>query len=218
MTATSTTPVKRGPGRPRKVAPRVADQPTLDGSSTEPDRPTDHNGIPVVREELIANLPKAPFKISRLFLADDTVAFACRDCLFTGDSRGAVMLHRNEEHGASFGRSRVDLVPLKTTPDPVLPPRADGPAPSNPLEMTLGEFLALAPSLAALGDLVDHMQSERDDAQAELVELRRHEKENAAKIAHYDQNRDELVYLRNWRRKMIKRLNDMGFSLNEEGE
>lgn len=223
---TTTSPTKRGPGRPRKATvppmpklPPNAEQPTLDGEPLEPGRPREHKGIPILSEQTLSNLPKAPFKISRIYLANGTTAFACRDCDYTGDGRGDVMAHRNDEHGSSYGRARPknEIAPLRGTPDPILPPREDGnPAPTNPMEMTLGEFMALAPSITALGDLVEEAQRERDAAVEELNSLKAETRDWRIKAEHYDEIREELVGLRNWRRKMINRLQQMGFQLSEE--
>ncbi len=219
--------LKRGPGRPRKAAlppvPRVssvAEQGSLMGDDEpQPNRPTEHKGVAVEREEQLQNLPRAPFRISRLYLVDGTTAYACRDCLFTGESRGEVMAHRNDEHGASYGKARPknEIAPLRGTPDPILPPREDGsPAPTAPMEMTLGEFMALAPSITALGDLVDEAQRERDAAVEELNSMKAATRDWRIRAEQYDEMREELLSLRNWKRKMTSRLQQMGFQLTEE--
>jgi hypothetical protein len=227
-----TAPVKRGPGRPRKVVPPP--QPALIEREDDEQRPTEHNGIPVVREELIMHLPKAPFKISRLHLADGSMAFSCRDCQHTGDSRGEVMVHRYEAHGAALGKKppKVEYAKDTSAPDVVLPPRENGPLPSNPQNMTLGEFLALAPSIAALGDLVDRAETERDEALALLGNHRTNQTKidgydemqgelTAARIqlrqqANYEAIKAEMYELRKWKVAMIKKLSGLGFHLSEE--
>lgn len=187
----------------------------------------------------MSNLPTgAPFRISRLHLSNGETAFACRDCEFTEDSRGQVMAHRNEAHGSRYGKKRPKLtVPRdREIADPILPPREDGsPAPSNPIEMTLGEFLSLAPSLAALGDLVDRLERERDAMEEELGK-QRFSKSDQHKIDVYDSLREEVITLRlnkakvdeadairaenqelrAWKRKIIARLKGVGFQLTEE--
>jgi hypothetical protein len=220
--------------------PEPTPKPTLAASQADSDdRPRDHKGIPIVREELTSSLPNgAPFRISRLHLSDGTIAFACRDCLDTEDTRGAVMAHRNREHGATFGKKRPKVEPLadKFVGDLVLPPRKDGPAPSNPMEMTVAELMALLPSISAIGDLIDRMEQERDHAVNELIEREAHDRENKHKIAVYpslqeevvdlrgrlrgvgsfDEMKAELIELRRWKKEMIKRLSALGFTLSEE--
>ena len=231
--------VTRSTTRVRKVASPSFQPPMTGLPDHENDRPRDHKGIPVDHEELISNLPTgAPFRISKLHLTNGEIAFACRDCLFTEDSRGLVMAHRNEKHGSRYGKKRPKLVIPKDREiaDPILPPRPDGnAAPSNPIEMTLGEFLSLAPSLAALGDLVDRLERERDAMEEELSK-HRFNKSDQHKIDVYDSLREEVITLRlnkakmdeaetiraenqelrTWKRKMIARLKGMGFQLTEE--
>jgi hypothetical protein len=205
----------------------------------EPDRPVEHNGIAIEREEPVPSpLPgAAPFKYSRLMLADGGSAFACRDCLFTGDTRGDVMAHRNAEHGARYGKRRPKVVyePDDDITDLVLPPRADGPAPDALLEMTIGEHLAIAPTIKALGDLIDRLEQERDEL-AEQLKTARIDKSTQHKIdvyeshrqeilelrgqlnrqANYEALRNEVLELRGWKRKITHQLSRIGFKLDEE--
>lgn len=206
---------------------------------TAPDgRPSEHHGIGIDHEELIMHLPNAPLRIARLHLVNGEQAYACRDCTYTGDTRGQVMIHRNDKHGTNIGRKKpkVEWPKGDPAPDLVLPPRTDGVAPTDPLEMRLGEFLALAPSYAALGDLIERIESERDAALAELDERRRHDKVNQHKIDAYEGNHADLVEMRQivtrqgnydavkaemyalraWKKKMIAKLSGLGFQLNEE--
>lgn len=202
----------------------------------EQERPTDHQGIPVVKEEALRSpLPGAgEFRISKLYLANDTVAYACRDCLETANTRGEVMAHRNQEHGSRYGKKTPRVIPVKDRDvlDVVLPPRPDGnPAPSTLMELTLGELLALAPSLKALGDLIEQLERERDEAagerlsradrhkieiyeshQAEIVELRAVK----ARTANYEEIRQEVADLRAWKKKITAKLHSVGFHLEEE--
>lgn len=205
----------------------------------ESGRPTEHNGIPIVSEEPQMALPKAPFRFTKIHLEDGTFGFACRDCTATADTRAGILVHRNETHGArNFKRPpKVDLPALRTAPDPVLPPRPDGkPAPTAPLDMTLREFLAICPDLAAMGDLVDRMESERDHAREMLQEREKATKENAHKIAvypslqeevvelrmmvknagTYDEMKAELTELRAWKKKIITKFSSLGFNFTEE--
>jgi hypothetical protein len=224
--------------RPTKATPK----PVSRSSDRGVPWPAEIDGVTVEREELLHNLPGAAFRISKLHLADGSMVFACRDCYATGETRGSVMAHRNAEHGARYGQKRNNqaaLPLLDMAPDPVLEPREDGqPAPSSPMEMTLGEILALAPSLAALGDLVDRLETERDAALAEIADHAQHSRENQHKIESYDSMRDELIdlrlrlrqqanyqavkeemyALRAWKTKMIKKLAGLGFSLQEEDQ
>ncbi len=211
-----------------------------DAHSREDARPTDHNGIPVVSEELLANLPSgSPFKVTRLHLSDGTKAWGCRDCLFTGDVRRDVQQHRNAEHGAKFGKKTPKLVYAAHADDGdlVLPPRAEGKAaPSDVMQMTVAELLALLPSIGAISDLVDQVEHERDVMRIELVERRKHDRENQHKIDVYDSHQEELLamrlamkntgsyeqmkaelmQLRAWKKRVTAKLNAVGFVLNEE--
>lgn len=227
----------------RRSAPRATFQePLVAAPPTESDRPQDHKGIPVSHEELQSNLPNgAAFKVSRLHLADGTTAYACRDCLHTADTRADVQHHRNAVHGARFGKKtpRVIFPADKNVGDLVLPERQPGvAAPSDPMQMTIAELLALMPSIGAVGDLVDRAEHERDLAKIELEERRRHDRENAHKIAVYDslqaqivelrmlvkhtgsyeQMKTELLALRAWKKKIMSKLDAVGFKFIEEDQ
>jgi hypothetical protein len=230
-------PLKRTPTRHRPGRAQTAEQTAL---VVGEDRPNSYNGVTVVSEEPIEHLKNKPFRISRLFLADGTIAFACRDCQFCGPSRGSVMAHRNAEHGARVGirTPKVSLPGLRGAPDPILPEREDGKRPTAPMEMTLGEILSIAPSLAALGDLVEKLESERDAAYKELAERQQHDRVNQHKIdvyeslrsevvdlrlqvgkqGNYEHVKEEMYALRAWKRSIIKRLSAVGFQLTEEDE
>lgn len=203
-------------------------------------RPRAYEGIAVLKEEPIEHLKGKPFRISRLFLANNEIAFACRDCMFCGPSRGSVMQHRNREHGSRVGMKtpKVSLPTLREAPDPILPERADGARPMSPMEMTLGEILSIAPSLAALGDLVEKLENERDSAVQELNTRSRHDRENQHKIdvyeslrsevidlrlmvnkqGNYEAVKEEMYALRAWKKKIIARLSAVGFHLSEEDQ
>lgn len=232
MTATKTSPGRR-------TRPAAATQPAFqEPLIADKGRPQTHNDIPVVREEILFNIPGAPFKISKLHLADGTVAWACRDCVFTGDKRVDVMHHRNSEHGAKFGKKPVKVIfPGDEHPgDLVLAPRADGPAPTDPLKMTLGEYLSLAPSFAALSDLVDRLENERDELARELSDRASFDQRNRHIIAvhdaleeevidlrlkmkstgSYNALRNEVLELRTWKKKVTAKLKAVGFTLEEE--
>lgn len=184
----------------------------------------------ILREEPIRHLPNAPFRISRIFLANNETAYACRDCTATANSRGEIMIHRNEQHGARIGQKRPD----KPVLDLVLPPRKDGPAPSDPLDMTFRELLKLMPSIGALGDLVEQMERERDAAIRMLGEHRRNQVKidgydemlaelTGARIqlrqwANYEEIKAELYSLRAWKKKIIAKFSSLGFQLNEEDQ
>lgn len=238
--AVRTEQTRRRPGRPSKAASVQFQTPLID-KPQEPDRPAAHNGSPVVKEELISALPhgKAPFRFTRLHLANGQQAFGCRDCLATTDTRGQILLHRNEAHGARNGKKPPKLthVDKSTVVDLVLPPRGDQPAPSNPMEMTFSELLALLPSIAAMGDLIDRLEEERDAAlkaadahridkstqhkidvydshRQELIELRL----QAQKTANYEEVKNELYELKAWKRRHLARLRKAGFQLSEEDE
>lgn len=214
--------------------------PALMANPNEPDRPTEHNGLHIEREEPLMSLPNAPFRYTRLHLIDGSTAFGCRDCLTTTDTRGQMLVHRNAEHGARIGKkgARVKLPELgkREAPDLVLAPRADGtPAPGDPMMMRVGELLALMPSIAALGDLVERLETERDEAVAEVAENRidkatrhkidiyeHHQQEildlrlALNKQANYEQVKEELYTLRAWKKKIEAKLKAVGFVLTEE--
>lgn len=244
-TATSAKSLAAKNKKPIKRTQRTVHRPAFQEPmipAVDPDRPQEHNNIPVVREELMGNLPSgAKFKISKLHLSDGTDAFACRDCLYTGDTRADVMHHRNDAHGNKYGKKPPKVVFAKD-PEPyelVLPPRSEGvPAPTNIMEMTVAELLALMPTIGALGDLVETEAHHRELAEVELDERRKHDRENGHKIAAYDSMHEELVErrmamkgygsfdemkaelkaLRAWKQKMTARLKTLGFVLTEEDE
>lgn len=228
----------RKPRARRPVRARITEQPTLDGVAE--DRPQSYEGVAVVSEQPIEHLKGKPFRISRLFLANGEIAFACRDCAFAGPSRGSIMAHRNREHGSRIGMkaAKASLPALRTAPDPIVPEREDGKRPTAPMEMTLGEILSIAPSLAALGDLVEKVETERDALLKELNERQQHDRSNQHKIdvyeslraevvdlrmqigkqGNYEQVKEEMYALRAWKRNMIKKLSGLGFQLNEEDQ
>lgn len=184
---------------PSDQLPAKAAKPPAPAPAPPSDRPTEHNGINVVREELRGNLPTgASFRISKLHLVDGTMAFACRDCLFTADTNVEVQYHRNAEHGAKFGKKTPKVVfPVDKDPvDLVLPPRGDKPAPTNPMAMTIAEILALAPSYAALADLIDRTEQERDAALAKVAEMKDDNREAQHAVAVYPSLQEEVVNLR----------------------
>lgn len=236
MTAVATRPEKAAskPPKPRTRKP-LFQEPLV------PDRPIDHKGIPIVEEEAIPSpLGNGTFfKITKLHLADGTIGYACVDCLHTADTRGQIMAHRNAEHGAQFGKKRPKVVfePDEEVVDAVLPPRADdAPAPSNIMEWTLAEFLALAPTLGALGDLITKAEDDKAAAENELNERAANDRLNATKLAAYDGIQSELVErrmvmknlgtyeeikaevleLRAWKKAVTKKFESLGFTLTEE--
>lgn len=238
--ATKPAPATRVVRRGRPPKQPTFQEPLMQRPDNGDGRPRDHDGIPIEREELVGNLPSgAAFKISKLHLANQEIAWACRDCQFTADVRRDVAQHRNEEHGARFGKKTPKVVFPRDEDlgDLVLPPRLDGmPAPSNPMEMTLAEVLSLMPSVAAISDLVDKAERERDAAVEELIERRKSDRINQPKIdvhdsltaeivdlrlmvknfGSYDQMKQELTELRAWKKSMIKKLNTLGFTMTEE--
>lgn len=207
----------------------------------EPGRPTTHNGVAVVREELRRNLPSgAAFKISRLHLIDGTLAFACRDCDFTADTNVIVQRHRNADHGTRYGKRTPKVVYVKDTQldDVILPPRGDVPAPTNPMEMTLAEFLAVAPSYAALSDLVDRTERERDAAIEKLIDMQQENKDAQHALAvyptlqaevvelrlmvrnagSYEELKAEVLELRAFKKKITQHLGRMGSMIDEDSK
>lgn len=227
----------------RKTARPALVRPARKAAAPEPepanDRPTMHNGIAIVTEERVPSpLPKGgPFRYNRTQLADGTTGYSCIDCSATTDTRGEIMAHRNEAHGSRYGQKkpRVVLAESAQVLDVVLPEREEGPAPDSFYAMTLGEILALAPSIQALGDLIDRLERERDEAVLALDDARI-DKETQRKIDVYETNRQEIidlrlivnrqkdydairaevVQLRSWKRRMTTRLKDLGFKLEED--
>jgi hypothetical protein len=227
--------------RPRKAAAPIVQEAMVD---IDDDRPRDHRGIPVVREELISSpLPTGgKFRISKLHLADGALAFACRDCQFTDDSRGAVQEHRNAEHGARFGHRTPKLIYDKTNRvlgDLVLPEREDGQQPPfDVMKMTISELLALMPSIGALVSYIDDLELANDTLKAEVREQRNEIRGNAHKVAgfdslqeevvdlrlkvrnvgSFDEMKTELLQLREFKKRTIARFKSLGFVLAEEEE
>lgn len=212
---------------------RKPSQPTL--IETSPRRPTHHNGALILEEELIMHLPNAPLRLSRVHLENGNTAFACRDCDFTADMRGDVMAHRNREHGTRIGKKPVQVKLPEPDPelDIVLAPRVDGtPAPDDLMNWTFAELLAVAPSIAALGNMVDRYKQAADEAAEVVSEYNQnkakleayedeHEELKAARLqlrqqSNYEEMKAELHRLRNWKRKMTTKLKNIGLQLSEE--
>lgn len=207
-------------------------------------RPQEHKGIQVIREELRPSpLPqcKAPLKISKLHLADGSLAFACRDCTETGDTLADMMQHRNAVHGSKYGKRRPKITfPADADPmDMVLPRRAvDIPGPDELMEMTVAEMMSLLPSIGAIGAYVEQVERENADMRAELDERHQFFEANKTRLANYEameaelvdrrltmkntgsyeELKTEVVKLRAWREKMIKRFSAVGFVFTEEEE
>lgn len=231
---------KTVPTTPRRR--RRTSKATIDFSAT----PQQINGINVEEIKPVEGLPGIPLRIALVRLEDGTTVHACLDCQdpldFVG-TRGDVMAHRNAVHGARYGKKRPKVVEEPKQDDPadlldaVLAPRGDGaPAPGAAYEMTLGEILALAPTLKALGDLVERAETEVDAVRDELRDLRQYQRDTVSKLAGYEATKDEVVglrvqirawgnyeaikaemyQLRAWKRDMIKKLKAMGFQLTEE--
>lgn len=197
------------PARPRKPA---AVQPELvTPPQQERLRPTEHNGVAIVSETRIGF-----FRQASLELADGSTAFACWDCTYTSDSRGDVMTHRNAAHGTNFGRPnrRKDGDFL----DLILPDRSDGTRPGDsPRDWTIGEILAVMPTIRALGDHIEDLERRN----AELEELSRQSRVSRAdqhKIDVYETHQAEIGQLRAWKKKMIAKLESLGFRLSEEDQ
>lgn len=237
MSSTQTTP-------PRKRAPRRA-APGLNFQKPVPAPPLRQvNGLDVVNIVRFESLPGKPMRMNLIKLEDGSQLFGCYDCPdvldFTG-SRGEVMAHRNALHGAMFGKRKPKVVPDPSSQmdvlDIVVESRGpDQPAPQTPYDMTVRELLAIMPSVAALGDLIDRTEAERDALLAELNAYRAHDRENKAKIEGFDALRDEVIELRvqmrqwgnyeavkaemyalrGWKRKIITKFKALGFQFDEE--
>lgn len=203
------------------------------------------NGIDVEEIKPVESIPGIPLRIALVRLADGSTVHACRDCPdpldFVG-TRGDVMSHRNAVHGARYGKKKPKIEePSQDDPgdllDAVLAPRTeDEPAPGTVYEMTIGEILALAPTIKALGDLVEQAEARVDEVMDELRDLRQYQRDTVTKLAGYEAARDEVVglrvqirawgnyeaikaemyQLRAWKKDMIKKLKAMGFQLTEE--
>lgn len=223
----------------RSAVPKVEPKQAVPPTQAHP-RPTHHNGVAVVSEERLGNLPNGiKFKVSRLYLANGEVAHACWECTFTGDTRGDVMSHRNTEHGTQIGRRRVQRI----FEDPhlldlVLPAREDGTQPGdNPLYWQIGEIIAVVPTIKALGDHMERLEDENAQLREEVGRTRV-TRTDQHKLDVYESNQQEIgelrarlkhmpniealraeVYeLRAWKKKMIKRLGTLGFQLSEEDQ
>lgn len=207
---------------------------------TQPGKPTHYKGVEVVGDEPVGNLPGSPFRMLRLNLADGGIAYTCKDCWHTADTRGDIVTHRNREHGKQVGKRKPRIQYHRDTDpfDAVLPPRDDGsPAPGDLLDMSLREVVTLAPSLKAVFDLLDEKEREiawlteqlkantidkatrhkievYESHQTEIGELRA----TLAKQGNYDALKEEVYDLRAWKRKMITKLSQLGFQLSEEDQ
>lgn len=192
---------------------------------TKHSRPSSHNGVAIEREERIAIGPhgSGKIKISKLYLADGSMAYACWDCTATGNGRGDIIVHRNRVHGTKMGGNRNARVALpKQTQeelfDVILPRRADGSAPpETATDWTLGEFLAIAPNLKALGDLIDRVERENNELREQLKQTRVN-RTDQHKIDVYESNQQEIGELRAWKKNVTKKLSTVGFVLSDEEE
>lgn len=96
------------PQRRRRQRREVAPSLTAVGGSPPDEstvqRPTEVDGVTVVREERMRNYQGSYFKISKLYLADGVMVWGCWECLYVAETRGHVMAHRNAEHGAQYGK------------------------------------------------------------------------------------------------------------------
>lgn len=225
----------------REVLPSLAVTPAPADADESVERPSEVDGVAVLREERLTNYQGSFFKISKLFLADNAVVWGCWDCLYVGESRGAVMSHRNADHGSRYGHKRPRVIFEEPAPDVliedvILPPREDGsPAPETIMQMTVGEFISLMPTIRALGDTIERLEKQIDALKDEVAQ-NRVDRSTQHKIDVYETNRAEIIELRqvrarhercddyreevkelrSWRRKMINRMEQLGFKLSDE--
>lgn len=183
-----------------------------------------HNGVAIVREEPVKSpLPTgAPFRYSRLFLEDGEVVWGCRDCPEITNTRGEVMAHRNARHGTRYGkkRAKVTVEPQADLDlfDMVLPPRADGePVPESPMDWTIGEVVAIMPTVKALGDLIDRLEKEVEELRGQLKQTRV-SRTDMHKIEVYASNQQEIGELRAWKKAVVKKFASLNFKLEESIE
>jgi hypothetical protein len=183
--------------------------PSAPGTVTVPVRRI--NGVEVVEVQEIRLHPKAgALKVVRLIMADGTVLHGCRECDFSG-SRGDVMAHRNAVHGARYGK-KTPAAPG----DVIVAQRENGFVPQAVQDMTIGELVAIMPTVKELGDLVERMDIERNEAVRALRDLEGQYHRNRVRIEGYDSMREELMELRSWKKKMVQRLAALGFKLEED--
>lgn len=230
--------------RRRPIAKATFQAPVLpnlpSAKQVTPQRPTHHNGVEILDEQRIPSpLPHGgPFRITRLRLADGKLAHGCFDCLFTAETRGDIVAHRNAEHGGRVGKKAPKIV-FERDPellDVVLPPRDDGtPAPLLPIDMTLREIVTIAPSLMVLFNNLDAKERECEALREQLDQIRvskadqhkidvydSHQQEIGelrallAKQGNYEVIKEELYELRAWKKKFITKLKALGFTNHEE--
>lgn len=181
-----------------------------------------YNGVLILREEPVPSpLPNGgPFRYSRLFLQDGDVAWACRDCDYQADTRGEVMAHRNADHGSRYGKKKPksDSEEDPNLLDLVLPERENGIQPGESLrEWTIGELQAVAPTITALGNLIEKTERENEELREQLKQIQI-SKSDQHKINVYDANLKEIAELRAWKRNVVRKFAGVGFKLEENQE
>lgn len=237
------------------------------------------DGVLVIEEIPLQNLPKAPLKISRIKLIDGQELFKCRECDTVCDTRGDVVKHRTRVHGTGVGgrkyprteqpeleqdddpgyiepelsleeaevpleepgdaepESEVDTVeempqeddvdvdvlseapeyPVEVIVPEALAERGIQPADRrSALEMTLGELLAVAPSIKAMSDYVARLEHEVAEAREAVAKAEFLSRANKYKIDCYEVNREELAQLRQWKKRVVNKMKLLGFTLSEE--
>jgi hypothetical protein len=167
--ATTFTPVRpANVPTPRRTPPSPPKQPSLPEvveTAFAPDL-GEHDGVRILREEQVMNLPKAPFKgFVKIVLADDRELFRCTDCAHI-DTRGGVISHRMKVHGQASAMSA-----RKRAAEPRKAPAADlDPEIAN---LTVAELLQYAVDRANVAQVIEDLTTQRDEwkSRAQAAEM-----------------------------------------------
>ncbi len=162
-TATPLRPVKV-PEQPRRrnAPPKPPTLPEVVETAFAPDL-GEFEGVKIVREEQVMNLPKAPFKgFVKVVLADKRELFRCTTCGLI-ESRGRVIGHRIKEHGqASANGSR------RKSTDPPRKALAES-LDAEIANLTVAELLQYAADRANVAQVIEDLTSQRDEWKARAL-------------------------------------------------
>ena len=184
-TITPLRPVKVPEPRRQKAQPKPPSLPEVVETAFAPDL-GEFEGVKVVREESVMNLPKAPFKgFVKVILADHRELFRCTSCGHI-DTRGRVIGHRIKEHGQASARAgRKAAEPRKPAAE-VLD--------AEVANLTVAELLQYAQDRANVAQVIEDLTAQRDDwkARALAAEVAERRIVNALDRAGYRRADEEL--------------------------
>lgn len=218
MLSTSTkSPGRRRTGRPASTTQSLVtfEEPINDEEITQPpvdflpEPGTYFEGKRVLREEPVSNLPNRAFRFVRVVLEGDAPdVFRCLECPAEHptykETRGKMLAHRIRFHGRKKQLTEEQLVEIEL--------------PEDVRDLTFGDMLAIAPTMAALGNYFDEKTDENERLFRENMELRRRLRDIEPKVMGAEATAAELKEARAQLRKVKTQLSNMRAVFQEVDE